>query len=130
VCVLRGRVSQDIGIGKLGAQGAGHSTEGQFSRAPAAPTCNPSYSGGRDQEDLGLKPARKNSSWDPISIKTLHKKSWWSGSRCRPWVQSLVLYKQQTNKNPKKPEGQFKKGLGYIYEGSGEPFVSQSQCGK
>jgi hypothetical protein len=27
-----------------------------------AHTCNPSYSGGRDQEDRGLKPARANSS--------------------------------------------------------------------
>jgi hypothetical protein len=33
-------------------------------------TCNPSYSGGRDQEDLGLKPA-----WRPyLSQKTNHKK--------------------------------------------------------
>jgi hypothetical protein len=28
--------------------------------------CNPSYSGGRDQEDCGLKPARANSLQDPI----------------------------------------------------------------
>jgi hypothetical protein len=27
-----------------------------------AHVCNPSYSGGRDQEDLGLKPAQANSS--------------------------------------------------------------------
>jgi hypothetical protein len=27
--------------------------------------CNPSYSGGRDQEDCGLKPAQANRSWDP-----------------------------------------------------------------
>jgi hypothetical protein len=32
-----------------------------------AHTCNPSYSGGRDQEDHILKPARANSSQDPIS---------------------------------------------------------------
>jgi hypothetical protein len=30
---------------------------------------NPSYSGDRDQEDRGLKPAWANSSWDPISEK-------------------------------------------------------------
>jgi hypothetical protein len=35
--------------------------------------CNPSYSGGRDQEDHGLKPARENSLQDPILKKTLHK---------------------------------------------------------
>jgi hypothetical protein len=39
-----------------------------------AHVCNPSYSGGRNQEDLGLKPACANSSRDPISKKTLHKK--------------------------------------------------------
>jgi hypothetical protein len=32
-----------------------------------AHACNPSYSGGRDQEDHGLKPAQANSSQDPIS---------------------------------------------------------------
>jgi hypothetical protein len=30
-------------------------------------TCNPSYSGDRDQEDLGLKTVHANSSRDPIS---------------------------------------------------------------
>jgi hypothetical protein len=33
----------------------------KVSRAPVAHAYNPSYSGGRDQEDLGLKPARANS---------------------------------------------------------------------
>jgi hypothetical protein len=32
-----------------------------------AHACNPSYSGGRDQEDHSLKPAQANSSGDPIS---------------------------------------------------------------
>jgi hypothetical protein len=27
--------------------------------------CNPGYSGGRDQEDRGAKPAQANSLWDP-----------------------------------------------------------------
>jgi hypothetical protein len=31
-----------------------------------AHTCNPSYSGGRDQEDQGLKPAWANNLQDPI----------------------------------------------------------------
>jgi hypothetical protein len=52
--------------------------------APVAHTCNPSYSGGRDQEDPGLKPVRGNSSGDPISKKPITKMGWWSGSRCRP----------------------------------------------
>jgi hypothetical protein len=32
-----------------------------------AHTCNPSYSGGRDKEDWGLKPVWANSLQDPIS---------------------------------------------------------------
>jgi hypothetical protein len=35
--------------------------------APVAHTCNPSYSGGRDQEDRGSKPAPANGFLDPIS---------------------------------------------------------------
>jgi hypothetical protein len=31
--------------------------EKKKNQAPVAHTCNPSYSGGRDQEDLGSKPA-------------------------------------------------------------------------
>jgi hypothetical protein len=37
--------------------------------APVAHTCNPSYSGDRDQEDHGLKSAWANSLQDPISKK-------------------------------------------------------------
>jgi hypothetical protein len=37
-----------------------------------AHTCNPSYSGGRDQEDHVLKPAQANSC-KTLSWKTLHK---------------------------------------------------------
>jgi hypothetical protein len=33
-----------------------------------AHACNPSYSGGRDQEDGGSKPGQANSICDPISI--------------------------------------------------------------
>jgi hypothetical protein len=38
-----------------------------------AHTCNPSYSGGRDQEDRGLKPAPANSSQDTISKTSSQK---------------------------------------------------------
>jgi hypothetical protein len=41
---------------------------------PVAHACNPSYSGGRDQEDLGSKPAWANSSQNPILKKTFMKK--------------------------------------------------------
>jgi hypothetical protein len=39
---------------------------------------NPSYSGGSDQENYGLKPTQANSLRDPISEKKHHKKEdWW-----------------------------------------------------
>jgi hypothetical protein len=40
--------------------------------APVAHACNPSYSGGRDQEGHNLKPAQANILLDLIS-KNLHK---------------------------------------------------------
>jgi hypothetical protein len=42
---------------------------------PVAHACNPSYSGGRDQQDHDLKPAQKNSSQDPISKNPLQKRA-------------------------------------------------------
>jgi hypothetical protein len=39
-----------------------------------AHACNPSYSGGRDQEDCSSKPAWANSLKDPIWKKKNHKK--------------------------------------------------------
>jgi hypothetical protein len=41
---------------------------------PVAHACNPRYSGGRDREDCGLKPAQANSSVRPYHENTLHKK--------------------------------------------------------
>jgi hypothetical protein len=46
--------------------------------APVAHACNPSYSGGRDQEDCSLKPAWANSSQDPI-LKSPVSKNWTGG---------------------------------------------------
>jgi hypothetical protein len=40
-----------------------------------AHACNPSYSGGRSQEDHGLKPAQVNSSRDPISKIPITKRA-------------------------------------------------------
>jgi hypothetical protein len=37
-------------------------------------SCNPSNSGGRNQEDCSSKPAQANSSRDPILKKTITKK--------------------------------------------------------
>jgi hypothetical protein len=38
--------------------------------------CNPSYLGGRDQEDHGLKPAQANSSKTLSQKKKITKKGW------------------------------------------------------
>jgi hypothetical protein len=54
------------------------------SRELVAYVCNPGYSGGRDQEDPGSKPAGQIVPHDTISKNPLQKKGWWSGSRCRP----------------------------------------------
>jgi hypothetical protein len=40
-----------------------------------AHTCNPSYSGGRDQEDCGLKSSWANSSRNPISKNPSQKRA-------------------------------------------------------
>jgi hypothetical protein len=54
------------------------------SGALVAHTYNPSYLGGRVQEDQVSKPAQANSSRDPISKNPITKKGWWSGSKYRP----------------------------------------------
>jgi hypothetical protein len=60
---------------------------------------NPSYSGGRDQEDGGSKPAQANSSRDPISKKNLSQK------RTGGVAQSVVpKFKSQYRKKKKKKE--------------------------
>jgi hypothetical protein len=46
-----------------------------ISQAPVAHSCNPSYSGGTDQEDCGLKPAWTNSS-ETLSRKYPSQKRW------------------------------------------------------
>jgi hypothetical protein len=42
---------------------------GKSSWTPVAHTCNPGYSGGRDQEDHSLKLAWENSLQDPIQTQ-------------------------------------------------------------
>jgi hypothetical protein len=48
---------------------------------PVAHACNPSYLGGRDQEDHGSKPAQANSLQDPTSKKNPSQK--WAGGVTR-----------------------------------------------
>jgi hypothetical protein len=50
-----------------------------------AHACNPSFSGGRDQEDQCSKPAQANSSWHPVLKKLITEKGWWSGSEWLKW---------------------------------------------
>jgi hypothetical protein len=51
-----------------------YANRSQKCESPAGRRCNPTHSGGRDQEDLGWKPAQANSSRDPISKKPITKK--------------------------------------------------------
>jgi hypothetical protein len=65
--------------------------------APMAHTYNPSYSEGRDQEDVGLRPAWANSFMRLYLKKTHHKKRAGgvrNGSRLRPWVQTPAPQKK------------------------------------
>jgi hypothetical protein len=54
------------------------------SQVPVSHAYNPNCSGGSDQEDSGLKPARTNTSKTLSQKKSFTKKDWWGGSRCRP----------------------------------------------
>jgi hypothetical protein len=65
-----------------------------LSQAPMAHVCNPIYSGGRDQEDLGLKPAWANTS-RPYLKKTHYKNRQMEWLECRHWVQAPVLWKKK-----------------------------------
>jgi hypothetical protein len=51
------------------------SEEETQSRVPVAHSCDLSYSGDRDQEDHGSKPAQENSSRDPISKNPSQKRA-------------------------------------------------------
>jgi hypothetical protein len=55
----------------------------QVSWVPVTHTCNPSYLGGRDQEDGSSKPTEANSWGDPILKISSTKQDWWSGSSGR-----------------------------------------------
>jgi hypothetical protein len=52
-------------------------------------TCNPVYSGDRDQKDCGSKLARENRLQDPISKKTQHKNRAGGGIYFCSWFQSF-----------------------------------------
>jgi hypothetical protein len=87
-----------------------------------AHTCNPSYSGGRAQEDHSSKPAQANTLRDTISEKTLEKKGWWRGLRCRPRVQASILKKKLHNHSATFREGNFNLNFPLIY------YTSKKAC--
>jgi hypothetical protein len=62
-------------------------------------SCNPSYSGGRDQEDRSSKAAQTNSLQDYISKIPFTKKGWWNGSRCRPEFKPQYCKKKKENQD-------------------------------
>jgi hypothetical protein len=76
-----------------------------LSWVPVAHTYNPSYSGGRDQEDHGSKPAQANSSRGPILKKKKITKiglvEWLKKKECRtaPWSSTILtscFYRMKT----------------------------------
>jgi hypothetical protein len=78
----------------------------ECNRVSVAQAFHPSYSGGRDQEDPGLKPAQVGSLRDPILkiantkqlVEWLQQQSTFLASMM-PWLQTPVL---ETNKQTKK----------------------------
>jgi hypothetical protein len=70
-------------------------------------TCNPNYSGGRDQEDHGSKPAQANSSQDHIWKKPITKKGLVEWLK----VKALSSGPNTAKKKKKKPEEKKKKRL-------------------
>jgi hypothetical protein len=66
---------------------------------PVAHACNPSYSGGRDQDNCSLKSAWANSSQDPISKIPNTKQDWQSGSSGR--VPTQQVFKPQNQRKKK-----------------------------
>jgi hypothetical protein len=72
-----------------------------MSRALVAHACNPSYSGGRDQEDHRLKPAWANSSQGPILKKPIKKRAGGVAQGVDPESQN---YKQKKKKKKRKEE--------------------------
>jgi hypothetical protein len=66
--------------------------------------CNSSYSGGRDQEDRGSKPAWANSSQDPISKNSSHTHTHTHKTGMVEWLKVKALSSSSsTTHTQKKP---------------------------
>jgi hypothetical protein len=63
-----------------------------------AHTCNPSYLGGREQEDHGSRLVQENSSQDPVSKKNQNQLDWRCGSSDR--VSALQAQSPKFNPSP------------------------------
>jgi hypothetical protein len=63
-----------------------------------AQACNPSYSGGSDQDDHSSKLARANSSQDSILKKPFTEKGWWCGSWFWPFFKTQLFKKKKKKK--------------------------------
>jgi hypothetical protein len=61
-------------------------------KEPIAHACDPSYSGGRGQEDGGLKPAQTNSLRDPVSKEAITKKK----KKSKKTIMNKSLCKEQS----------------------------------
>jgi hypothetical protein len=66
--------------------------------APVAYTCNPSYLGGRDQEDHSLKPALANNSWKYLTWKRLVE--WFKVQALSSSPSNVQKKKKQKQKHP------------------------------
>jgi hypothetical protein len=69
-----------------------------------AHSCNPSYSGGRDQEDFGSKPAQANSSAGPYLEKPFTKIGLVGWLKVKALSSSSSTAKQKKQKTKKKEE--------------------------
>jgi hypothetical protein len=70
------------------------------SQALVVHTYNPSYSGGRDQEHHGSKPAHANSSQDLISKKPINKRAGGVAQGVSPKFKLQYLKKKKKKKKP------------------------------
>jgi hypothetical protein len=100
---------------------------GKVARVLVAHVCNPSYSGGRDQEDRGSKPAQSKQFLRSYFKKPFTKKGWWNGSRGRPWVQTPALQKKKRKRKEEKfILAQFQVSVPISWKSQHLPRVSQA----
>jgi hypothetical protein len=94
--------------------------------APVAHTCNPSYSGDRDQEDCGSKPEPDKKFVRPYGEKTHHKiglAEWLKQKECLPSKCEALSSNSKASKKKKKSRHKKEKmGAIGVGEGNGPPY--------